>query len=196
MAAFQRKTYLIKRSFQFRYVFIVLSFILLTAAVSGVTTYLAVFPYLSEKLANVYPQGRLIALLRDANIKALLSTLVIIPFAVWISVILSHRVAGPWYRLEMILKDLADGDLSYDIKLRKNDELQSLAVSLNSVVRNLREAAEDNIKYTAGIDEAISQIGQELNREPADIMKIRLMINKIQDIITDLKESLKKHKIN
>lgn len=196
MAAFQRKTYLIKRSFQFRYVFIVLSFILLTAAVSGIATYLAVFPYLSEKLANVYPQGRLIALLRGANIKALLSTIIIIPFAVWISVILSHRVAGPWYRLEMILRDLADGDLSHDIQLRKNDELQSLAFLLNSVVRNLREVAEDNIKYASGIDEAISQIGQELNREPADIMKIRLMVNKIQDIITNLKKSLKKHKIS
>jgi methyl-accepting chemotaxis protein len=192
----QRKIYLIKRSFQLRYVFIVLSFILLTAAISGIATYLALFPYLSEKLANVYPQGRLIVLLRDANAKALLSTLIIIPFAVWFSVMLSHRVAGPWYRLEMILKYLADGDLSHDIRLRKNDELQSLALSLNTVVQNLREAANDNIKYAVSIDEAISQISQELNREPADIMKIRLMINKIQDIINDLKESLRRHKLS
>jgi methyl-accepting chemotaxis protein len=191
----QRKIYLIKKSFQLRYVFIVLSFVLLTAVISGITTYLALFPYLSEKLANVYPQGRLVVLLRDANVKALLSTLIIIPFAVWFSVVLSHRIAGPWYRLEMILKYLADGDLSQDIHLRRNDEFQSLALSLNTVVQNLREVANDNVKYAAGIDEAISQISQELNREPADIMKIRLMINKVQDIINDLKESLRRHKL-
>jgi methyl-accepting chemotaxis protein len=196
MAHFQRKKYLIKRSFQLRYIFIVLSFIMLTAAISSVATYLALFPYLSEKLANVYPQGRLVVLLRDANVKALLSTLIIIPFAVWLSMILSHRVAGPWHRLEMILQDLADGDLSHDIRLRKNDELQSLALSLNTVVRNLREVADSNIKYASGIDEAINQITHELNKEPADIMKIRLMVNKIQDIINDLKESLRRHKLS
>jgi methyl-accepting chemotaxis protein len=196
MARFQRKKYLIKRSFQLRYIFIVLLFITLTAVISGISTYLALFPYLSEKLANVYPQGRLVILLRDANAKALLSTLIIIPFAVWLSIILSHRVAGPWYRLEMILRDLADGDLSHDIRLRKNDELQSLALLLNTVVRNLREVADSNIKYAAGIDEAVNQISHELNREPADIMKIRLLVNKIQDTISDLKQSLKKHKLS
>ncbi len=196
MTPVQRKTYLVKRAFQLRYVFIVLSFILLTAVISGITTYLALFPFLSEKLANVYPQGRLIVLLRDANAKALLSTLIILPFAVWLSIMLSHRIAGPWYRLEMSLKKLADGDLSHDISLRKNDELQSLALSLNIVMQNLREVANDNMKYASGIDESIRAIEQELNKEPADIMKIRLMINKIQDIINDLKESLRRHKLS
>jgi len=196
MTPVQRKTYLVKRAFQLRYVFIVLSFILLTAVISGITTYLALFPFLSEKLANVYPQGRLIVLLRDANAKALLSTLIILPFAVWLSIVLSHRIAGPWYRLEMSLKKLADGDLSHDISLRKNDELQSLALSLNIVMQNLREVANDNIKYASGIDESIRAIEQELNKEPADIMKMRLMINKIQGIINDLKESLRRHKLS
>ncbi|TRZ48162.1 MAG: methyl-accepting chemotaxis protein [Dehalococcoidia bacterium] len=196
MTPIQRKTYLIKKSFQLRYVFIVSLFILITAVISGVMTYLALFPYLAEKLANVYPQGRLIVLLRDANAKAVLSSLIIIPFAAWLSIILSHRIAGPWYRLEMILKNLAAGDLSHDISLRKNDELQSLASSLNMVMRNLREAATDNIKYAGSIDEAIREIDQEINKDPADIMKIRLMINKMQGIISDLKESLKRHKLS
>jgi methyl-accepting chemotaxis protein len=196
VAPFKRKKFIVKKSFQLRYVFIILSFILLTAAVSAMATYLALFPYLSAKLANVYPQARLISLLRDANIKALFSTLIIIPFAVWLSIVLSHRIAGPWYRLEMILENLATGDLSHDVYLRKNDELQSLASSLNAVIKNLREVANENIKYAAGIDDAIAEIGQELKKEAPDAMKIKLMANKLQDIINDLKESLRRHKLS
>ncbi|MFA5068588.1 MAG: methyl-accepting chemotaxis protein [Candidatus Omnitrophota bacterium] len=192
----KRKTYLVKKSFQFRYALVISAFILLTALLSSAMTYLALFPYLSEKLANVYPQGRLIVLLRDANTKALVSTFIIFPFAVWFGIILSHRVAGPWYKLELALKKLADGDLSHDIYLRKNDELQSLAYLLNAVMRNLREVAQANIKYAASIDEAITGINQELSKESIDTMKIRLMISSAQDIISDLKESLRRHKLN
>jgi methyl-accepting chemotaxis protein len=196
MAAVQRKRYIVKRSFQLRYIFIILSFILFTAVISGITTYLALFPYLSEKLANVYPQGMLVVLLRDANIKALLSTLIIIPFAIWFSVLLSHRIAGPWHKLEMGLRDLANGDLSHDISLRKNDELQSLALSLNMAIQNLREFACDNIRYAKEIDEAVRSIEQELGKDPVDTMKTRLVIGKIDNIVNNLNESLKKHRLN
>ncbi len=191
----QRKIYIIKRAFQLRYIFIVLMFIFLTAVMSSIVTYLAIFPYLSEKLANVYPQGRLIALLRNANTKALLSTFFVFPVAVWFSVILSHRIAGPWYRLEMSLQDLARGDLSHDISLRKNDELQSLAISLNKVIQNLREVANENIGYAEEIDQAVSCIDQELNKDPFDTMKVRLVIGKARNIINNLNESLKRHKL-
>ncbi|MDD5504956.1 MAG: methyl-accepting chemotaxis protein [Candidatus Omnitrophica bacterium] len=196
MALIKRKIYLIKKSFQLRYALVISVFILLTALLSSSMTYLAVFPYLSEKLANVYPQGRLIALLRNANAKALISTFMIFPFAIWFGIILSHRVAGPWYKLELVLKKLADGDLNHDIYLRKNDELQSLAHLLNDVIRNLRDVAQANVKYAASIDEAIDGINKELGKEPIDAMKIRLMINSAQDIIRDLKESLRRHKLN
>ena len=195
MSPAQRKIYIIKRAFQLRYIFIVLIFIIITAALSSVVTYLAIFPYLSEKLANVYPQGRLIILLRNANAKALLSILFVFPVAVWFSVILSHRIAGPWYRLEMSLQDLARGDLSHDISLRKNDELQSLATSLNKVIQNLREVARENIGYAAEIDEAVRCIDQELHKELIDAMKVRLVIGKAQNAIRDLHESLKRHRL-
>jgi methyl-accepting chemotaxis protein len=195
MSPAQRKIYIIKRAFQLRYIFIVLLFIVLTAGISSAVTYLAVFPFLSEKLANVYPQGRLMVLLRDANTKALFSTFFILPFAAWFSIIISHRIAGPWYRLEMSLQSLASGDLSQDISLRKNDELQSLATSLNKVIHNLRDVAYENMGYAKEIGEAVSCIDQELNKEPIDAMKVRLVIGKIDNITNNLQESLKRHKL-
>jgi len=191
----QRKNYLIKKAFQFRYAFIITFFILFTSAVSSAAVYVSIFPYLSEKLANVYPQARLVVLLRYANIKALFSTIVIVPLGIWLSLILSHRVAGPWYRLEVLLRAMTKGDLSRDIQLRKNDELQSLAVLLNEVIGNLREVANENIKYAKDIDDVICSIDNELGREPLDMMKIKLLTTRAQGVVSSLRESFKKHKL-
>jgi len=192
VAVMPRRTYLIKRAFQLRYALIVSLFILLTVGISSLTTYLAVFPYLSKMLANVYPQGRLITILRIANIKALFSAIVIIPFAAWFTIMLSHRIAGPWYRMEAILRKMAGGGLISEITLRKGDELQSLADSLNMVIRNLRESAQENIGHTKAMDDLLNSIEQELQKHPVDVMKINLLISKAHEISSSLKTSFKR----
>ncbi len=192
MSVVPRRTYFVKRVFQLRYAFIISLFILLTVGISSLTTYLAVFPYLSEKLANVYPQGRLITILRIANIKALFSALFIIPFAAWFSIIISHRIAGPWYRIETILRKMASGSLTSEITLRKGDELQSLADSLNMVIRNLKESELENISHTKAIDDLLSSIEKELQKAPLDPAKINLLISKMHETSSDMKENHKK----
>ncbi len=195
MAAVPRRTYLVKRGFQFRYALIISLFILLTVGIASLTTYLAVFPYLSQKLANVYPQGRLITILRIANIKALFSAIVIIPFAAWFSIMLSHRIAGPWYRMEAMLREMAGGGLTSEITLRKGDELQSLADSLNMVIRNLRERERESIEHTKAMDDLLNTIKEELQKPPVDVMKLNLLISKANEISDNLKRPLKRRNL-
>ncbi len=193
MAAVPRRTYLIKRAFQLRYALIISLFILLTVGISSVATYLAVFPYLSEKLANVYPQGRLITILRIANIKALSAEIIIIPFAAWFSIIISHRIAGPWYRMEAILRKMAGGGVASEISLRKGDELQSLADSLNMVIRNLKDTSRENTVSAKAMDDLLNTVSQELQNQPVDPVRIKLHLAKMHEISKNLKESFKKH---
>jgi len=188
MSVVPRRTYLVKRAFQLRYAFIISLFILLTVGISSVATYLAVFPYLSEKLANVYPQNRLITILRIANIKALFSGIAIIPFAAWFSIIISHRIAGPWYRIEAILRKMAGGGLTSEITLRKGDELQSLADSLNMVIRNQREAMQENAEHVKITDDLLSTLEKELQKQPVDAMKVNLLISKMHEVSNELKK--------
>ena len=55
-------------------------------------------------------------------------------FAVFIY--LTHRLAGPLYRFERSLEEVARGDLSYRIHTRKDDELKELEKGLNSLVKD------------------------------------------------------------
>jgi len=56
------------------------------------------------------------------------------------AIFLSHRVAGPLYRLQRHLEDVGSGKDPVDVRLRKGDLFQSLAEACNKVMARLRGA--------------------------------------------------------
>ena len=53
------------------------------------------------------------------------------------AIIISHRLAGPLYRLEKDLEKIAHGEYSLRIKFRKQDHLDELAHKMNAVLDHL-----------------------------------------------------------
>ena len=62
-----RRRYLTK-SFQLKYTVLLVAFMFLIAWLAGYTVYHTALTMLGEKLASVYPQGRLAAILQTVNI--------------------------------------------------------------------------------------------------------------------------------
>lgn len=60
--------------------------------------------------------------------------LICIVIAGYLSLKLSHRIAGPLYRLEKIIREEIDGE-PFEIKIRKEDELHDLVKELNELIR-------------------------------------------------------------
>ncbi|MFC1889144.1 hypothetical protein ACFL4G_05250 [Thermodesulfobacteriota bacterium] len=55
------------------------------------------------------------------------------------SIFLSHKIAGPLYRIEKDLKALSkDGDLTRVFRLRKGDEMQEVVQAINTMLVGLR----------------------------------------------------------
>ena len=66
----------------------------------------------------------------------LLVGLPIILTVIWIvAVKVSHRIAGPLYRLEKEIEEIVSGRKSGPIKLRKDDELHSFASKINKLIK-------------------------------------------------------------
>jgi methyl-accepting chemotaxis protein len=61
---------------------------------------------------------------------------VIIVFIV--SVMYSHQTAGPAYKLEKSIKRIVEGDLTFEVSLRRNDNLKELASALNELLKKFR----------------------------------------------------------
>ena len=64
--------------------------------------------------------------------------------AAFLSLYLTHKFSGPVYRLEESTKQMAQGVLSFRIRLRNGDHLQELAELLNQSLTNLDQTLGDN----------------------------------------------------
>ncbi len=62
---------------------------------------------------------------------------------------LTHRYYGPLVSIEKFVDQVADGDYSSRVSLRKRDELQRLATKLNTMATNLEQRHRHNERSSA-----------------------------------------------
>lgn len=67
-------------------------------------------------------------------------------------VLISHRMAGPVFRIRRVLGEMRAGDLRGDIRLRKKDDFKNLAESINEVKRSWRESVSDLHRIRADLE--------------------------------------------
>jgi signal transduction histidine kinase len=138
MAEAQRRNrYIVETGFQLRFVTQILLFMFLAAFISAATIYYSIWMELGDKLAKVYPQGRLMTIFYATNVKLIfylggVSVLVFI-----VGMLLSHRIAGPVYRIKKNLEEMIAGNYSLRFNFRKNDELHDVAEVLNRLLDSL-----------------------------------------------------------
>ena len=65
---------------------------------------------------------------------------------------ISHKIAGPLYRLKMTLKDLGNGNLKR-MYLRQGDQLKEVAISYNEAIDKLNDKI-NKIKNASSLEEA------------------------------------------
>lgn len=133
----RRRTYLIKTGLQLRYMGIIISTMLLVAFGVGWTIYHTSWSRIAntqdltiDKLAEIFD-----------NVNGILTRwIVVFVFVIAIlSIFVSHKIAGPVYRLEETTRIIASGDLTCQIHLRHGDELQDLQEAFNQMSDALRK---------------------------------------------------------
>ena len=158
----RRRQYFIKRDFQFRFI---LKFCLIVVA--GVI--------ISTGLLFLFSQGTLTSSFHQSRVTIKSTALAILPAAIYTNLItlglitlativvtlfISHRIAGPMFRFEKELKAIGEGDLTKDIRLRKEDQITEMAASLNKAVASLHEKVLD-------IKKGVEQIIESASRQKA-----------------------------
>ena len=73
------------------------------------------------------------------------SFLVLLPLLVGFGVLLTARIAGPVYRFQSYLSDLAAGTVTQPCQLRDGDELQPLCDAINMVSERVRLGADADV---------------------------------------------------
>jgi len=96
-----------------------------------------------------------------------LALAVLIPTAAVFSIYLTHRLAGPLFRIEQTARELIRGNLALRIRLRKGDELHELAGLLNEVFDMLEQAFRDIRDSEAHVRQVLSSIMDEMRKQPS-----------------------------
>lgn len=139
--SYKRRHYFVKKGFQSRFI---LKFCLIILAGVIISTGL-LFLFSQDTLTSSFHQSRLIVrntalAIFPSVLYTNLITLGLITIAtIIVTVFSSHKIAGPMYRFEKELKEIEEGDLTKNIKLRSKDQITDMAVGLNKMVAGLHE---------------------------------------------------------
>ena len=136
---FKRTKYFVDRGLQLRFARFVIAFVFFASLLTGASIFATTFLLMGEKLASVYPQGRLVPIFQSVYLWAFVSLLAVLPVIFWGSIIFSHRIAGPLPKIYKTLANIGQGNFDVKLTLRKRDELRELADAINDMAKNLRE---------------------------------------------------------
>ena len=191
----RRRVYLIKTRFQLKYTGLILLFMFVVAWVVGSTVYYTGWLLMGEKLANVYPQGRLVAIMKMIDMTLILRLILVTPLVALISIFLSHRVAGPIYRMEKFLKGVAKGDLSTKLHLRKGDELQDLADAINEMTDDLKNRVHKLKALMNMTNLEIERLKRALGRDAPDINNVKTEVEEVAKGVKELEDHLSEYRL-
>lgn len=103
-----------------------------------------------------------------------------------ITLIGSHKIAGPIYRLERSLESIGNGNLSQKIKFRENDAIHELADNINKTTESLNERVSIIGMNLKGVREEAERLRANPQHSPSILLeKIRLLKKNVSDLKTN-----------
>lgn len=174
---FQRRTVLIKRSLQLKYIgMLFLSVLLASVVVGGDIYYTLARMVLTDNpsLAPAVAQVNAIILVKLALYLALM---------LLISLYVSHRFAGPIYRFEKSAQIVSEGDLTHRVSLRTGDELLELQEEFNGMLASLQALVQKDRNLAQRLSERLTASLKKLPEDGAaaalkeDLQSIRMELD-------------------
>ncbi len=123
-------------------------------------------------LTSSFEQSRLVikntasAIFPDVFLSHSIAFILIALLTIAVTLLISHKLAGPLFRFQKELKEIGNGDLSNIVKMRKDDQVKAIADSLDQMRANLQKKILDIKLEVEQIIE--STAGQEI---PPDLVK-------------------------
>lgn len=115
---------------------------------------------------------RIFPLIFATSYSILILAVVTISIAI-ISVLFSHKIAGPLFRVERNLEELGSGDLTVQTRFRGTDQLKALSGDINSMTRSLNHAVRSLADAARRIEEREEELKELLEGEAPDTGAMR-----------------------
>ncbi len=193
----KRKRYIIEGNFQIRFI---LRFVLIIVGVTllstGAILGLFYFKYqysgadISNFIFRIAPEGTtdVSSLFQIIFTPLLAANLLVLLISIPFSLLYSHKIAGPVYRLEQSLDLLISGEMDFMINLRKNDEFKYLADKMNALIDYMRRnVGEVRLSYRV-IYKRLLEIMKITDKDTIDIKSLKKEIMELDRFFKERRE--------
>ncbi len=136
----KRSGYFIKKTFQMKIIFQFIMILILGGIISGLVLYFLASNELETKLYQAHMRiiNTMDILLPIVIITSLTVVFILSIVTVYTVLYLSHKIAGPLYKFELIADEIGNGNLNVNVSLRKKDELLQLQTAFENMIENLQ----------------------------------------------------------
>lgn len=191
----KRRIYYIEKKFQTKYILLTI-FLLLTYTFAFIIIIFS--PYILTLSLDFYSLSEKAEAAR---------TLLLLHSKVWpgiggiillfgaLSIFITHKIAGPLYRLKKSLSEINEGNLEVKVKLRKGDDLKDLAEHVNMLAEELRTFVNTvRVDYDL-LSEYILELEREIDAKMLTEESGRALIHKVEANRKNIEAVLEKFKI-
>ena len=171
---FQRKTVLVKRALQLKYIGMVFLSVLVASLIVGGDVYYS----LSRVMLTECPSS--IDRVIQFNSVLMVKITLYLGLMLLISLYVSHRFAGPIYRFEKSAQTVGEGDLTHRVSLRIGDELNAHQEEFNGMVASLQALVQKDrnlaLRLIERLDDSIKKLpdGADSCRRELKDLKVEL----------------------
>lgn len=168
------KNYFIDRRFQSKYVLLTILFLVIyTFTFIIILFFPSILTLISDSPLTEKTEAARTFLVLHSTVWPTTAAVILI-FAI-LSIFLTHKIAGPVYRLKHALNELLSGNLDSRIYLRKWDDLQELATQVNLLSDELHNFVntlkKDHEQLSSSVDQLEHEMNTEAGREIIDQLK-------------------------
>lgn len=157
---FQRRTVIVKKSLQYKYIFIIFFSVVLSALIVGTDVYYTMYRYVVQDNPALEP------LLERVNSMIMVKMVLYLGIIFLMSLFVSHRFAGPIYRFEKSAQIVSTGDLTHRVSLRTGDDLLELQEEFNNMVASLQSQVKKERSLVQHLASRMEQMMKDLPEEP------------------------------
>lgn len=135
---YKRRNYFIDKKFQGKFI-VQFSFLVLFG---GMLTVMLLYLLGTQSKTVAIQDSRVIAkTTADFILPLILRTVIFVTLVVGVTagiltLLMSHKLSGPFYRFKKVIQTLKSGDFSSEFNIRSTDQFQGLADELNSMIHN------------------------------------------------------------
>ena len=191
----RRKRLIISSGLQFRYVGGVLFAMLFVSLVVGYFIYQNIWNVLLNESRYNDWSPFLNAVKDQTDRQIFFGVAISIILMMVVSVYMSHKIAGPLYRLKKCFLDVAKGDLSFEIRLRKGDELTDLVDDFNGMMHSLKGMVDADRQKVKDIRQKVEETLITINKPNIAPQEKQQMEETLKTLILKLKEVGSQYKI-